>query len=65
MVNLREVFRRFVKYLIQGLVVAFATFVIPKNKLSFDEIFWIALISGMIFNILDMFTPSISINKKD
>jgi hypothetical protein len=64
MVNLREVVRRLVKYLIEGLVVGFAAFVLPKNKLPVEEIFWIALIAGMTFSILDMFTPSIGVTAR-
>ena len=38
MVNIREVLRRLVKYLVEGLVVGFAAFALPKNKLPFEEI---------------------------
>ena len=64
MVNYREVFRRLVKYLVVCLVVGFAAFALPNNKLSVEEILWIALIAGMTFSILDMFTPSISITAR-
>jgi hypothetical protein len=64
MVNIREVLRRLVKYLVEGLVVGFAAFALPKNKLPVEEIFWIALIAGMTFSILDMFTPSIAITAR-
>ena len=64
MVNPREVIRRLIKYLVEGGVVGFAAFVLPKNKLELSEVFWLALIAGMTFSILDMFTPSIAITAR-
>ena len=64
MVNPREVIRRLVKYLVEGAVVGFAAFVLPKNKLDIPEVLWLALIAGMTFSILDMFTPSIAITAR-
>lgn len=61
MINLREVSRRLVKYLALVLVTGFAAMTIPKNKLDNMEVFWIAIIAGIMFSILDSVTPSIKI----
>ena len=62
MINIREVIRRLTKYLVLVLVTAFAAYSVPKNKLDVMEVVWIALVSGIMFSILDSVTPSISIN---
>jgi len=59
--NIREVLRRLIKYLILVLIVAFACFTLVKNKLSHFEIMLIALTSGMVYNILDIVSPSINL----
>jgi hypothetical protein len=61
MVNIREVIRRLVKYIILVLVIGFACYSIPKNRLDNMEILWIMLVSGMMYNILDLITPSINL----
>jgi hypothetical protein len=63
-VTMNEVFRRLVKYLIEGFVVALAAFVIPKKKLSIEDTLWIAFVAGMTFSILDTFSPSIGITAR-
>ena len=59
--NIREVLRRLVKYLILVLIVAFACFTLIKNKLSNYEIMLISLTAGMVYNILDLVSPSIKL----
>lgn len=61
MINIREVVRRLVKYFVLVLVVAYAAVSVPKNKLDNSEVFWIAIIAGIMFSILDSVTPSIKI----
>ena len=62
MINIREVIRRLIKYAVLVLVVAFAAYTVPENKLKNNEIVWIAIIAGIIFSILDSVTPSIKIH---
>jgi len=62
MINIREVIRRLIKYLVLVLVVAFASYSIPQNKLQTQEVLWIAIIAGIMFSILDSVTPSIKIH---
>tara|TARA_B100000795_G_C22679770_1_gene391288 strand:+ start:417 stop:623 length:207 start_codon:yes stop_codon:yes gene_type:complete len=59
--NIREVMRRLIKYLIMVLVVAFACFTLVKTSMTNFEIILIALISGMIYNVLDLMSPSINL----
>jgi hypothetical protein len=59
MTNIREILRRLVKYLILVLIVAFACFTLIKNKLTNYEIMLISLTAGMVYNILDLVSPSI------
>lgn len=53
-----EILKLIVKYLIEGLVVAFVAFVIPKKKLDLEEITTIALMAASTFAILDVFLGS-------
>jgi hypothetical protein len=63
MKNIREILRRLIKYLILVLIVAFACFtLIKQNKLSNYEIMLISLTAGMVYNILDLVSPSIKLN---
>ena len=62
MINIREVIRRLIKYLVLVLVVAFAAVSVPKNRIDNMEVLWIAVIAGIMFSILDSVTPSIKIN---
>ena len=60
----REVIKRLIKYLIEGLVVALAAFAIPRKRLSVEDALWLAFIAGMTFSILDMFAPTISVTAR-
>jgi hypothetical protein len=56
----KEIIVRIIKYLLEGGCVALAAALLPKNKLSGEEIFTIALVSAATFSLLDLFSPSIS-----
>jgi ABC-type Co2+ transport system permease subunit len=58
MFDLKELVKRAIKYLIEGLVVALAAFAIPKKQLNVEEIIIIALTAAATFSILDVFIPS-------
>jgi ABC-type Co2+ transport system permease subunit len=58
MLDLNELVKRAVKYLIEGLVVALAAFAIPKKQLNIEEIVIIALTAAATFSILDVFIPA-------
>ena len=55
-----EIFRRAIKYFLEGLAVALAGYFVPaRKKLATDEIFMIAMTAAVVFAILDTFSPSI------
>ena len=62
MLNIREVVRRLLKYAVLVVIVGFSAHSIPKQTPQTMEVVWIALISGMVFSILDSVTPSIKIH---
>lgn len=59
-VDLQEVVKRAVKYLIEGATVALAAYLIPKGKMNLEEIVMIAVTAAATFALLDMFAPTIS-----
>jgi hypothetical protein len=59
--DVQEIITRFVKYALEGLVVALAAFTIPqKGKLTIHETAVIALVAMCTFSILDYFAPSMA-----
>lgn len=63
-VSTREVLKRLVKYLIEGIVVALAAFAIPYKKISVEEALWLAFVAAMTFSVLDLFAPSIGVTAR-
>ena len=62
--NLTELVKRAVKYLVEGLMVAIAAFAIPKRSLALDEIALIALTAAATFSILDTYVPSMAVTAR-
>ena len=58
LVNLSELVKRMVKYLVEVLMVAIAAYAIPKRSLNLEEIMLIALTAAATFSILDTYVPS-------
>jgi hypothetical protein len=50
---------RIVKYLLEGVAVAVAAFVLPGKTLKFGEVAMIALVATATFAILDIYAPSV------
>ena len=59
MIDLGELLRRIVKYLVEGGAVAVAAYYIPKKKMNVEEIVMIAITAAATFALLDMYAPSI------
>jgi ABC-type Co2+ transport system permease subunit len=59
MLDLSELVKRAIKYLVEGLVVAIAAYVIPKKSPNIEEVSIIALMAAATFAVLDVFVPSI------
>lgn len=57
-INVGELVKRIVKYLVEGLMVAIAAYAIPKRSLNVEEIILIALTAAATFSILDTYVPA-------
>ena len=58
--DLGELAKRAIKYLVEGLLVALAAYSIPQRKLNLNEIGLIALVAAATFSILDTYVPTLS-----
>lgn len=56
----KEIVVRIIKYILEGTVVAVAAFLIPKSKLTLEEVLTLALVAAAVFSLLDLFAPSVS-----
>jgi hypothetical protein len=57
-INVGELVKRIIKYLVEGLMVAIAAYAIPKRSLNVEEIILISLTAAATFSILDTYIPS-------
>jgi hypothetical protein len=48
---------RVIKYVLEGLVVAFAASILPKAKPNFEEALILALVAASTFAVLDLLAP--------
>tara|TARA_Y100000389_G_C17197830_1_gene382103 strand:- start:18 stop:278 length:261 start_codon:yes stop_codon:yes gene_type:complete len=64
MLDLGELVKRAIKYLVEGLMVAFAAYAIPKRTLNLDEVALIALTAAATFSILDTYVPSLAVGAR-
>ena len=64
MIDLGELVRRAVKYLVEGVMVAIAAYAIPKKSLNLDEVALIALTAAATFSILDTYVPSMAVSAR-
>jgi|TARA_Y100000591_G_scaffold331554_1_gene365840 ABC-type Co2+ transport system permease subunit len=62
--DLGELVRRAVKYLVEGIMVAIAAYAIPKKSLQIDEVLLIALTAAATFSILDTYVPSLAVSAR-
>ena len=59
MIDISELVRRMIKYLIEGFMVAIAAYAIPERSLNIEEILALTLTATATFAILDTYIPSI------
>jgi ABC-type Co2+ transport system permease subunit len=64
LVNVGELVKRIIKYLVEGLMVAIAAFAIPKRSLNIEEIILIALTAAATFSILDTYIPTMGVSAR-
>lgn len=64
-INFKDVFKRLVKYLLEGLAVAFvAYYFIARGKLNAKDIFYLAVAAALSFAILDTFAPTVALGMR-
>jgi hypothetical protein len=64
LINVAELVRRIIKYLVEGLMVAIAAYAIPKRSLNIEEIILIALTAAATFSILDTYIPAMGMTAR-
>ena len=64
MIDVGELVKRIIKYLVEGLMVAIAAYAIPKRSLNIEEIILIALTAAATFSILDTYIPSMGVSAR-
>jgi ABC-type Co2+ transport system permease subunit len=64
LINVGELVKRIIKYLVEGLMVAIAAYAIPKRSLNVEEIVLIALTAAATFSILDTYIPSMGVTAR-
>jgi hypothetical protein len=63
-VDLGELTRRAIKYLVEGTMVALVAYSIPSRSLKLDEVLLIAVTAALTFSILDTFIPSMAVSAR-
>ena len=64
LINVAELVKRIIKYLVEGLMVAIAAYAIPKRSLNIEEIVLIALTAAATFSILDTYVPTMGVSAR-
>ena len=54
----RELCKRVIKYVLEGLMVAFAALVLPQKTMKVEDVLGLALVAAATFAVLDMFAPN-------
>jgi len=63
-INLSDLVKKIIKYLVEGLMVAIAAYAIPKKSLNIEEIILIGLTAAATFSILDTYIPSMGVSAR-
>lgn len=60
--NFKEILKRAIKYLVEGLAVAFvAYYFVGKGKLNIQDIVLLGITAAFVFAILDTFSPTVAL----
>jgi hypothetical protein len=62
--DVNEMVKRVIKYLVEGFMVALACYAIPKRSLNLEEIMLIALTAAAVFSILDTYVPAMGVSAR-
>lgn len=64
-IDWRDIIRRAIKYLVEGLAVAFvAYYFISKGRLNIKDIVLLGITAAFVFAILDTFSPTIALGTR-
>jgi len=64
MFNTNELIKRVIKYVVEGLMIAIAAYIIPKRSMNLEEIACLALTAAATFAILDTYIPSMGVSAR-
>lgn len=64
-IDINELVRRAVKYIVEGLMVALACYAIPKQSMKVEEIVTIGLTAAATFSVLDVFVPAMGVSARN
>ena len=59
--NNKDIIIKTIKYLLIGIMVTLACLYVPENKINIYEALVIGLIASIVFILLDIYSPSVSI----
>ena len=59
-----ELIKKAIKYIVEGIIVALAAYVIPKQSLKIGEVVVIALTAAATLAVLDTFIPSMGASSR-
>jgi hypothetical protein len=59
--NHKDIIIKTIKYLLIGIMVTLACIYIPESSINIKEAFIIGLIGSIVFVLLDIYSPSVSI----
>ena len=62
--DLGELVKRAIKYIVEGIMVAIVASVVPKQQLKMEEVGLIALTAAATFSILDTYVPSRAVSAR-
>lgn len=52
--NLKQMCKRVIKYILSGLVVAFAALVLPQKSMAIEDVVGLALVAAATFAVLEL-----------
>jgi ABC-type Co2+ transport system permease subunit len=61
MMDISELIKRIIKYLVMGLMVSICAYAIPKRSLNIEEICMLALSAAATYSILDTYLPAMGV----
>jgi hypothetical protein len=63
-IDFKEIISRVIKYMVEGGAVAVAAYLIPRKKLSIQEVIMVSLTAAAVFAILDLYAPGVAIGAR-